>query len=122
MSMFLVAACTKHAKDRYLDIPVATITAFKPTAGSVYQAGDSVSIKALAIASAVMHGCDVAIKKGNDSTTYFFKHIHDHNDTIMLNEQWKVNVNAPVKLEVELTFYLDHDGHTAVKRVPFMIE
>jgi hypothetical protein len=90
--------------------------------GSVYYAGDSITISALAIAPAVMHGYDVAVKKGNDTTTYYFKHYHDHNDTIVVNERWKNVLSGPAKLEVELTFYLDHDGFTAVKRVPVAIE
>jgi hypothetical protein len=117
-----VAACTKHSDDITIDNPTANITIFQPTQGASFRKGDSIAINALAIAPATIHGYDVAIKKGTDTTTYFFEHVHDHNDTIVVNKKWKNQLDGPLKLEVELTFYLDHDGHTAIKRVPVSVE
>jgi hypothetical protein len=117
-----LTACSKHANDITIDNPTANVIVYNPTAGAVYHNGDSITISALAIAPAVIHGYDIAIKKGKDTTTCFFEHVHDHNDTIVINKKWKNDLSGSLKLEVELTFYLDHDGHTAVIRVPFSVE
>src|SRR3954468_20353213 len=72
----VVTACTKHANDIKIDTPTPTVIVFEPTAGAVYHNSDSITINALAIAPAVIHGYDLAIKKGNDTTTYYFEHVH----------------------------------------------
>jgi hypothetical protein len=118
----ILAACSKHANDITIDTPTANVIVSEPISGAVYRTGDSVTINAIAIATAVIHGYDIAIKKGNDTTSYYFEHIHDHNDTILVNRKWKSNIGGPLKMEAELTFYLDHDGHVTIKRVPFCIQ
>ncbi len=116
----IVTSCSKHKDDFYPTIPVATVTLSEPVESSVFHPGDTITIKASAVSKTIIHGCDILIKKVNDTTVYFTKHIHDHNDTIIINHKWKNILAAPAQLEAQLTFHLDHDGNTAVKKVRFL--
>jgi len=111
-----LAACNKHAGDVDEPIPTATITITNPTDGAVYKNGDSIRIQGLAIASANMHGYEVSIKNAADtSVVYFSQHIHDHNDTLQINQAWQDTLTTATKLQVQVLVVLDHDGHTASK-------
>lgn len=100
---------------------MASIIINSPVAGEVYQAGDGIAIQAIAISSEDLHGYDVFITKANDTTSYFFTHIHDHNDTVVINQNWKSTVPVP-ELEVNVTIYLDHELHALKKKVAFKIQ
>jgi hypothetical protein len=117
--LFALTACSKHHGD--LTLPDATINFSEPLPGSSYNGGDSISIKGVAISAVIMHGYDIAIKKANDTTTYFFMHIHDHNDTLVINQKWKNTLTGASSLEAQVTVYLDHDGHTVTKKVGFAV-
>jgi hypothetical protein len=103
-------------------MPVYTINFSSPTAASVYRNGDSVLIQAVGISTKTVHGYDVIIKKPNDTTKIFFKHVHDHNDTLLINQKWKNTLTAPTNLEAQVILYLDHDGHTGSKKAGFKVE
>lgn len=124
ITCLMVIACTKHKGDIEAPVlkPSAVITFSKPTEGTIYKTGDNISIQAKAIALNTVHGYDVKVKKANDTTTYFFTHVHDHNDTLYVNQQWKLIPAIANNLEAEITLYLDHDGNTAVKKVGFKVE
>lgn len=118
--LFVFTACSRHRGD--LALPGAVINFSDPLPGSSYNAGDSISIKGVAVSAVVMHGYDVAIKKANDTTTYFFTHVHDHNDTLLINQKWKNRLTGASSLEAQVTVYLDHEGHTATKKVAFTVQ
>jgi hypothetical protein len=115
-------SCTKHRGDVEQNIPVYTISFSSPTTSSVYRNGDSVAIQAIGISSETVHGYDVIIKKPNDTTKIFFKHVHDHNDTLVINQKWKNNMTAATNLEAQVILYLDHDGHTGTKKTGFKVQ
>ena len=102
-------------------IPTATITFSSPLAGSVFNNGDSINIKAVAVSTDVLHGYDVAIHKAGDTTSYFFVHIHDHNATLAIDQKWKNTFTTANDMEAEVTLYLDHDGHTKKGKVAFKV-
>ena len=113
-------ACTKHQGDIEEQVPTATLTFASPTNGAVYQHGDSVLIQGLAIATEVMHGYKVSIKNAADtSVVYYAEHIHDHNDTLQINQAWKNTLTTAATLQVEVVLTLDHEGHTSRKAVNF---
>lgn len=115
-TMFI--ACSKHAGDVDEPIPSATLTFSSPTEGGVYHSGDSLRIQGLAIASADMHGYELSVKNAADtSVVYYNQHIHDHGDTLLINQVWKDTLTTAADLQVEVTLILDHDGHTATKSV-----
>jgi hypothetical protein len=114
----VLAACTKHAGDMEETIPAATITFAAPTEGAIYKTGDSVRIQGVAVSSAVMHGCQIAIRNAADtSVVYYAEHVHDHNNTITINHAWKNTLTMATNLQVEVILALDHDGHTGTKTV-----
>ena len=115
-------SCTKHPGDILDHVPVATLTISKPLEGSFFNAGDSVSIQGIAISTETIHGYDVIVKKANDTATLFSVHIHDHNDTLHINEKWKASINASTFLEAVITLVLDHDGHTLTRRAGFNVK
>ena len=117
-----MCACTKHNGDIADHIPVATLTILKPLEGSVFNIGDSISIQAIAISSETIHGYDVMVKKANDTTTYFSTHIHDHNDTLLIDQKWKAAAGKGTSFEAVITLELDHDGHTLTRRVGFSVK
>jgi hypothetical protein len=114
-------SCTKHAGDVVEEaVPSATFAFSSPTAGAVYQSGDSVLIQGIAISTETIHGYEIDIKNGTDtSVVYFSEHVHDHNDTIVINKKWKNTLPAATNLRVDVTLHLDHDGHTLRKAVGF---
>jgi hypothetical protein len=114
-----IFACTKHAGDMEEEtIPTATFILSSPVEGTLYQRGDSILIQGLAISTDEIHGYDISIKDAADtSVTYFANHIHDHNDTISINQKWKNTLAASANLQVEVTLTLDHHGHTSSKKV-----
>ena len=116
-----MVACAKHANDIEDNTPKATIQILNPTAGTVFSSNDSISIQATAVATATIHGYDIIIRKAEDSAKLYFKHIHDHNDTLAINHKWKPDASNTA-LQMELVLYLDHDGHTANKKVSFRVE
>ena len=116
-----IAACTKHANDIEDNTPKATIQILNPTAGTVFSSNDSISIQATAVATATIHGYDIIIRKAEDSAKLYFKHIHDHNDTLAINHKFKPDASNTA-LQMELVLYLDHDGHTANKKVNFRVQ
>lgn len=121
LSLIALTACTKHKGDTAAGaIPVATLVFSSPTAGGSYTLGDSVLISGSAISTGLMHGYDIAVHKAGDTATkYFFVHIHDHNDTLLISQKWKNTVPNGANLEAEVTLYLDHDGHTKSGKVGF---
>ena len=117
--MMLLLSCTKHKDDFVSDIPQSHIVFSSPTEGGVFFAGDSVRIQARATSTHTIHGYDVAVRKVNDTTLLYFKNVHDHNDTLLVNQSWKNIVDISAQLEASVTLYLDHDGNTNTRKVTF---
>jgi hypothetical protein len=122
IALVLLISCTKHKGDIEENLPVATINFESPTLSSVYSNGDSVTIKGTAISTATVHGYDIIIRKVNDTTTLFFKHVHDHNDTLFINQKWKNNMSVEATMEAQVILYLDHEGHTGTKKAYFKVQ
>jgi hypothetical protein len=124
----LFSSCSKNESadpDESEPLPVATLQISSPVQDAVYNNGDSVSIKATAISTASIHGYDLAIRDTKDTTkSLYFIHIHDHNDTININEKWKsaVATTLPANLQAEITLYIDHEGHTQKTKVGFRVQ
>ena len=119
--MISMAACTKHANDIEDTSPKSTIQISQPTAGAIFNSSDSISIQAAAVSTATIHGYDIIIRKADDTTKLYFKHIHDHNATLDINHKWKPEISNTA-LQMELVLYLDHDGHTGNKKVNFRVQ
>jgi hypothetical protein len=117
----LLFSCTKHKDDIIEPVPTASINFTSPLPGQIYPSADSVPIMATAIAKATIHGYDLRINKVNDTATCLFTHIHDHNDTLYINKKWKSSFTGPEDMEVTITLYLDHEGHTLVKKSAFKL-
>jgi hypothetical protein len=122
IAVVLLISCTKHKGDIEENLPVATINFESPTLSSVYSNGDSVTIKGTAISTATVHGYDIIIRKVNDTTTLFFKHVHDHNDTLAINQKWKNNLAIAATMEAQVVLYLDHEAHTGTKKAYFKVQ
>ena len=119
---FVLFSCSKHRGDIPEHIPSATIVFQSPVAGSSYSNADSLFVSATAISTETIHGYDLAIRKTNDTTSYFFQHVHDHNDTLNINTKWKSTLSGINDMEVIVTLVLDHDGHTLTKKLPFKLQ
>jgi hypothetical protein len=105
-------------------LPLATIKFSSPSPNTVYNNGDSIAITATAISTESIHGYDLAIRNAGDTTSsLYFIHIHDHNDTIYINEKWKSAVaSLPANLNAEIVIYVDHNGHTQKEKVGFRVQ
>jgi hypothetical protein len=115
-------ACTKHHDDIEENIPVAFINFFSPTQGAVLQRGDSVNVKGIAISTETIHGYDIYIREVADTASLYVKHVHHHNDTLMIDHKWEGSPDKPMNLEAEITLYLDHDGHIKKEKQRFRIQ
>src|SRR5215218_4593499 len=90
-------SCAKHKGDIEEDIPVASVNFLSPAQNAVYYKGDSVTIQAVGISTEPIHGYDITIKKQNDTAVYFFKYVHEHNDTVYISEKWKSQSNTTLE-------------------------
>lgn len=121
-SLVLLTACTKHSGDMEAPPAAVKFTFASPTENGVYNTNDSISIQGTAIALTTLHGYDLIIKNAADTTLYFSKHVHDHNDTLVINEKWKGTFTKSVTLEAQVTFAIDHDGNKFSKKVAFKVQ
>lgn len=123
---FLVISCDKNDSESEdpETLPAATIKFSSPPPNAVYNNGDSVAITATAISTESIHGYDLAIRNADDTTSsLYFIHIHDHNDTIHINEKWKsAAASLPANLNAEIIIYVDHNGHTQKEKVGFRVQ
>jgi hypothetical protein len=115
-------SCTKHKGDIEDQVPVASLSFIAPAINKSYQQGDTVNVQALAISTASIHGYDLIIKKQTDTTTCYFLHVHEHNDTIRINKNWINNVSGGHKMDAFIKLYLDHDGHTLTGKASFSVD
>jgi hypothetical protein len=69
----------------------------------------------------VIHGYDIIIRKGEDTSQIYFRHVHDHKNVLEISHKWKAE-RGNANLQVELVLYLDHDGHTGNKKVGFRVQ
>lgn len=116
-------ACTKDSADEEAPTVTATITIASPAEGAIFRNGDSIIVQGTAVGTDVLHGYEVYIRKAGDpATTYFFQHIHDHNDTLLFRQGWKNNLTAPASLDVLVTVYVDDAGHTNTRKVGIRVE
>lgn len=117
-------ACTKHSGDVTDDeqVPTATLSIASPTANASYHNGDTVWLRATALSTATIHGYTVQVRPAGDTTALFTATVHDHNDTLNINQYWVNNRTAPASLEARFLLTLDHDGHTLEKLVPIQVQ
>ena len=120
--VILFASCAKHQLDKEAEILPYTLIISSPSSGAHYRTGDSIRIEGLAIYKENIHGYDITIREVNDTTIHFFNHVHEHNDTLLLEGSWKNTLNGSRSMEAEITLYLDHDGTTGKKKAMFTIE
>ena len=119
IAAFIVAGCVKHSQEEEAPVLTASIAFLKPTSGDIFHKGDSINIQAFVTAAQELHGFDLLIRKAGDASSYFFTHIHDHGDTIRVNQSWLDTLSSPANLEAELTIYLDHELHTQKATIGF---
>jgi hypothetical protein len=96
----------------------AKITINTPYENQVFNAGDTVFVKAFVTCATEMHGCSVYIIR-NNADTLFTKAQHMHGKEMMVSEQWVNTQDAPADLQVVVSAIIDHDGATADKAIAF---
>ena len=104
------------------EIPASTLTITNPPPNTVFGISETVNIRARAVSTADIHGYDLVIRQAGVTTPVLFEHIHDHNDTVLIDYNWKVTTPAGSSLDAEVTIYLDHQGNTKSARVPFRVQ
>ena len=119
-----LSACSKHAGDvaPAPESAGAVLTVAYPTVNAVYRNGDTVRVIAQAIAPNTIHGYEVGIYPASDSTQLYYTHVHDHNDTLRIDQYWVNDRTAAQSLEARITLTLDHEGHQLVRRIPFRVQ
>ena len=116
-AIIVLFSCTnRHLEE---DIPEATISFIKPSAGDTFHVGDTVQIKAIASSTEPIHGYDLLIRKSGETQNLDFVHMHDHSNPITIEYKWKNTVSGPANLEAEITLTLDHAGHTKTEKTVF---
>ncbi|GAA4334574.1 hypothetical protein [Flaviaesturariibacter amylovorans] len=123
-AILALSACSKHAGD--LEEPHhhatdAVVVFARPTANAVFANGDTVRIEAQAIAPATIHGYELTITKAGDTTTIFQARVHDHNDTLRINQFWVNDRTEAQQLEAKVKLQLDHDGGRLTRSTVFRV-
>ena len=96
----------------------AKITINTPYENQVFNAGDTVFVKAFVTCATEMHGCSVYIIR-NNMDTLFTKAHHMHGKEMRVSEQWINTQGDPADLQVVVSAVIDHDGATADKAIAF---
>ena len=119
--LVVLPSCFKHevAED---EIPTATITFSSPAADAVFRKSDTVTVQATVTSTAPLHGYELAIRNVNNGATLYFNHVHNHFDSILVNEKWKSTLTTAAALEAEITVYVDHELHKQTKKVNFSVQ
>jgi hypothetical protein len=120
LASILLNACEHNVEEK--PAPVVNLNFISPVQGALYHTGDTVRINAIATSTDQLHGYDVYLKNSDNGTIYFFQHIHDHNDTLLVNEEWKNNLTTPTAIVAEIKLVVDHDGNTFIRNVAFRCE
>src|SRR5688572_21795579 len=123
LMLSLVTFSCKESEETEIPHPLneATITILSPTEHEIVTAADSVHITGNITGKQTIHGYHLTIRKKSDNTELFTKKIHVHSTQIEINQKWAIDKNliASDMLELEVTAILDHDNHTANKKVSF---
>ena len=116
--VLLTVSCKKDKEtDEHND--TADIQIAAPVADHEYAAGDSVLINATITGKAAMHGWELHIRKTADQSEVFSDEAHDHAAIYTISKYWINNVTVHTMMELEIIATIDHDGHTASKKVAF---
>jgi hypothetical protein len=115
---FFLISCARDNEELFL--PDATITIYTPANATTIHQGDSIYINALATCATTLHGYELTIRKPGGPNLYF-QHYHDHNDTLVIKDQWKNTVAAPAELELVMSIILDHEDHRKNVVVPLQV-
>jgi hypothetical protein len=120
-TLILISGCEHQEVQKEL-IPEASIEFFSPSPGFTYRHGDTVHVTATGISTAAIHGYDLSITRPGDTSYFYFHHIHDHNDTVHINEKWKNTLNTHASMLITISLYLDHAGNTETATRSFTTE
>ncbi|RYD95204.1 MAG: hypothetical protein EOP50_08355 [Sphingobacteriales bacterium] len=118
--LLLSAACSKHSGDtteQPADVRFDNVT---PVINSHYAPGDTVWLQARAISATVLHAYEVSVQRAGDTAHLFFADVHDHNDTLDINQYWVNDQPAGTALRATFSVVLNHEGDRAEQVVPFV--
>lgn len=121
ISVLILYSCEKHPLDKRAEAMPYILTFTSPVKNAIYYSEDSVRIQGTAIYTQNIHGYDILIKEVSDTTVYYFKHVHDHNDTLQISQAWKNTLTGSRNMEASITLYLDHDGNKGSGKVGFSL-
>jgi hypothetical protein len=119
--LILISSCTRHHGDFIAPPAKAAVVLSSPLSEQVYSKTDSVAIAGTAIASETIHGYELVIRRVGDASVVYSKQIHDHNDTLRIQEKWKAESSYPMDLELEIRLILDHSGNVFQKKQLFSV-
>lgn len=89
---------------------VVTINMLSPAEGQVYQAGDTVWMRADVSYSTQMHGYALTVEDTSDSNIFYDEEEHVHNDHFSINSYWVATSATPNILQVKLAVAASHEA------------
>lgn len=114
-------ACRHAAVETPHPVPVASIVFSSPQPGAVYAKGDTVRIRAVIVSTEELHGYLFFVGKAGENTPLHTEFIHDHNDTLAVEQEWVNTLATAAQLEAGITATLDHNGNTLTRKVAFAV-
>jgi len=111
--------CTKNRKDSPTVVPlVPLITILMPVAGTTYEHGDTVRMKAHIQHSSELHEYAVIMRNTDNNDTLFSYEVHKHATSVNVDTFWvnNVTVHSPMELTVAAE---DHAGNSNSAKVLF---
>ena len=117
---FVTFSCQEDSEDIVEPTKTATITITSPATNGMVMANDSATVSGTIEAAEKLHGYSISIRRKSDNAEIFRQESHAHNTTLNFSHKWLVeNITTHTELELEIIATLDHDGHTASKKVNF---
>ena len=120
---FTTISCDNDAETTVEPTKTAIITITSPAENGIVTANDSATVSGTIEAEENLHGYTISIRRKADNAEIFRQENHAHKPTLSFSHKWLVeNVSKPTELELEIITTLDHEGHTASKKVDFQAQ
>ena len=106
--LILLVGCKKETPLKEFKEPVLTWEL--PSDNQIFNAGDTLFIRAIITAEDELHGYEVKLKNESNQHLPINQGYHVHGTTISVNEQHIFSGNTASNFEIEVTAAIDHSG------------
>lgn len=106
--LILLVGCKKETPIKEVKEPIFSWES--PSDNQIFNAGDTLFIRAIITAEDELHGYEVKLKNESNQQLPINQGYHVHGTTISVNEQHIFSGNTASNFEIEISAAIDHSG------------